>query len=303
MGRVCSARCEGRSVSHVRQDRRRPAAPNSGGPKRATPIRSYRSTRARRQAQAADIVLVGCVKRKLDQPAQARDLYVSPLFRKERAYAEATGLPWFILSAEHGLVAPTDVLEPYERALSRSPRSYRVQWGQDVVDQLIARLGPLRSVVIEIHAGAAYCDPIRELLISQGAEVLEPLSGRTLGQRLAWYGPRDAPSDRVERPTANPAQIAELIEQLGTDANAVTPEEFLASEDSDLNQPGLYSWWVDADGAHDLSAGLGLLVAPGLIYAGLADAAHARSGEKSTNTMRGRLRGMHLGGRHQFSTS
>jgi hypothetical protein len=44
------------------------------------------------------------------------------------------------------------------------------------------------------------------------------------------------------------------------------------------------------------------VVEPGLIYAGLAGATRSRSGRKSTNTLWGRIRGMHLSGRHEFST-
>ena len=58
-------------------------------------------------AAAPDVVLVGCVKSKRDHPSPASDLYTSALFRKARAYAESTGGPWYVLSAEHGLVEPT----------------------------------------------------------------------------------------------------------------------------------------------------------------------------------------------------
>jgi len=64
------------------------------------------------------IVLVACVKSKGTRPAAAKDLYISALFRKERAYAECAGVPSFILSAEHGLVAPDEWLAPYERYLA-----------------------------------------------------------------------------------------------------------------------------------------------------------------------------------------
>jgi hypothetical protein len=103
-------------------------------------------------------------------------------------------------------------------------------------------------------------------------------------------------------PSTEDAEIAALVQQLGADAHALTPTEFVASDDPELNQPGLYSWWVNAEGARDLTQGLGMPIEPGLIYAGLAGATRARSGKKSTNTLRGRIRGMHLGGRHQFST-
>jgi hypothetical protein len=41
----------------------------------------------------ARAVLLGSVKLKVDHPAPAEELYVSPLFRRRRAYAEDTGLP------------------------------------------------------------------------------------------------------------------------------------------------------------------------------------------------------------------
>jgi hypothetical protein len=45
-------------------------------------------------------------------------LVQSDLFCKARRFAEASGCPWFILSAEHGLVAPGQVIAPYERTLN-----------------------------------------------------------------------------------------------------------------------------------------------------------------------------------------
>ena len=79
-------------------------------------------------------------------------------------------------------------------------------------------------------------------------------------------------------------------------------EELLDAGGAGLGGPGLYSWWVDQQGADDLSSGLGEAVAPGLIYAGLAGATRSRSGRRSSNTLWGRLKGMHLGARHELST-
>ncbi len=49
---------------------------------------------------------------------EAKDLYVSDLFRKARRYVEAKNCPWFILSAEYGLVSPEQVIAPYEKTLN-----------------------------------------------------------------------------------------------------------------------------------------------------------------------------------------
>jgi hypothetical protein len=45
-------------------------------------------------------ILLGCVKRKRASPDRARDLYISPLWRARREYAEALGDPWYIVSAK-----------------------------------------------------------------------------------------------------------------------------------------------------------------------------------------------------------
>ena len=55
-----------------------------------------------------DIILVGCVKKKLgsDRVIPAKDLYISRLYECRRAYAERYGCPWYILSAKYGLLDP-----------------------------------------------------------------------------------------------------------------------------------------------------------------------------------------------------
>ncbi len=64
------------------------------------------------------ITLVACSAAKAKEPKRARSLYTSDWFRKARSYAEAReavcGDPWFILSAEHGLVHPDTELAPYD---------------------------------------------------------------------------------------------------------------------------------------------------------------------------------------------
>jgi hypothetical protein len=82
----------------------------------------------------------------------------------------------------------------------------------------------------------------------------------------------------------------------------VTPREFVNKRPEGTGSPGLYSWWVDGEGASDLSRGLGHPEIAGLIYAGLAGATRWPSGRKSQNTLWSRIVTMHLGGNHEFST-
>ena len=252
----------------------------------------------------SDLLLVTCVKEKRTSPAPARDLYASPLFKKERAYAERAGLPWFILSAEHGLVAPDEWLAPYERYLPDTPGSFRTAWGNWVTERLELLAGPLKGLSVEVHAGGAYVDALRAPMSSKGATLIEPLAGLTMGQRLAWYGRiGSAGGDAHEREAVeNHDALDRFCDALSTPGSAVSPSAFIAGGAGELAAPGLYSWWVDEEGAKDLSAGLGLPVSAGLVYAGLAGATRWPSGRASSNTLWSRISGMHLGGRHEFST-
>lgn len=71
---------------------------------------------------------------------------------------------------------------------------------------------------------------------------------------------------------------------------------------SDLDMPGMYSWWVDERGGVDLTRGLGATVAGGRIYAGLTGATKWPSGKVGSATLRSRIGSNHIGGRIRSST-
>ena len=82
------------------------------------------------------VYLVSCVGTKQTHTSPARYLYTSPWFVKARRYVEARSGEWFILSAEHGLIDPDQVIAPYERTLNKMKKADRVAWGQGVCDAL-----------------------------------------------------------------------------------------------------------------------------------------------------------------------
>jgi hypothetical protein len=129
------------------------------------------------------------------------------------------------------------------------------------------------------------------------------LQGLNLGPRLAWYNRTladDMPTHHANEHVH--ADARDFIDALTDSSRAQTPADFLQRQAAELRSPGLHSWWTDEDGAEHLATGLGYRVHAGLIYAGLAGATRSKSGLKSTNTLWGRIRGMHLGGRHDVST-
>ena len=60
------------------------------------------------------IVLIYCVKTKLDHPTKAEDLYISNLFKNYLAYARYIKPDLvFILSAKYGLLKLDEQIAPY----------------------------------------------------------------------------------------------------------------------------------------------------------------------------------------------
>jgi Family of unknown function (DUF6884) len=163
---------------------RQPTAPEIGRPSQTKEQR-----RLVTQPIEADVILVGCVRTKGSSACAAVDLYTSPLFDRRRWYAIATGLPWYILSAKFGLLAPDDVIGPYDTYLAEQSPGYKKAWGEFVVAQLEQWLSDLRNQAVEIHAGAAYVDPLRAPLATRGAKLMAPLAHLRQGEQLAWYAP------------------------------------------------------------------------------------------------------------------
>lgn len=239
------------------------------------------------------VVLVGCSRSKAVTACTAAELFTGAAFTKARAHAERAGVPWFVLSAKFGLLDPTEVIAPYDVYLADQSQGYRTAWGEWVVAQLAER-HPLSGATVEVHAGRVYTQPLVAPMSVAGATVVEPLSGLRQGERLAWYSGPSA----VERAEASGAvDVSPLLDQ----RNAIAPADFLAHGRAAFDAPGLYSWWVDVPGANSLSAGLGHGVPAGLVYAGRAGGLRA-SGKTSSNTLWGRVGGMHLQGNRDFST-
>jgi hypothetical protein len=88
---------------------------------------------------AGDHVTIGpvsCGKKKAARACAARDLYRGELFRRASAYAERTYDHWFILSAQHYLVHPDEVLDPYEKPIASMSVADRRHWALIVESDL-----------------------------------------------------------------------------------------------------------------------------------------------------------------------
>lgn len=145
----------------------------------------------------ASVYLVSCAAQKAAQRERAAALYQSDWFRKARAYVEATGCRWFILSAEHGLLHPGAQIDPYDTALAMMSAHERRQWGARVVDQLHRELGADYAGEIVFLAGSLYRAP---LLDYAGPRARIPMIGLGIGQQKAWLAARVAKGSGERRP-------------------------------------------------------------------------------------------------------
>jgi hypothetical protein len=126
------------------------------------------------------IVLISCVSKKRSVKSKARDLYVSPLFKKNLQYARKLRPDdIFILSAKYGLVALDEEIEPYELTLNTMPAHEIKRWAENVMRQLSSQADPQHDQFVFL-AGAKY----RKYLVPQLAHVEIPFEGLTIGRQL-----------------------------------------------------------------------------------------------------------------------
>ena len=132
------------------------------------------------------LIVVSCGKAKVwdrsphTGAVPARNAYVSSLFKVCCRYAEATGIPWVILSAKYGFLDPTESITQYDVAFGKSEDAIasdalRGQWAQ--------RFRHVRRVIS--LASKAY-DARLTLAIGEGVTLETPLKGLGLFQRTGW---------------------------------------------------------------------------------------------------------------------
>ena len=78
------------------------------------------------------VALIACSNRKLSHSASALELYRGERFLLSRAWAEKRELPILILSAKHGLVTPSEIVEPYDESLTNKTGAEIDAWARKI---------------------------------------------------------------------------------------------------------------------------------------------------------------------------
>ncbi len=128
------------------------------------------------------IVLISCVSTKLPYKAKAKDLYISPLFKMNIAYAH-TLKPKniFILSAKYGLIDLEKIIYPYNQTLNTMRVEEIKKWAEKVKKQMDGKIDHKKDEIIFL-AGEKY----RKYLIPYFSKIQIPLQGLSIGKQLQF---------------------------------------------------------------------------------------------------------------------
>lgn len=128
------------------------------------------------------VVLISCVSKKLDKKAEAQDLYISSLFKKNLNYAKSLKPnKIFILSAKYGLLNLNDKVAPYNKTLNKMNRIEREKWAKGITAKLRV-LTNLKKDKFIFLAGKKY----REYLTKEIKNYEIPTEGLSIGKQLNW---------------------------------------------------------------------------------------------------------------------
>ena len=131
-----------------------------------------------------DYAFISCVKTKRAYPCKAKDMYISPLFKKAYNYA-VKRVPEeriYILSAKYGLIPGEKIIEPYEKTISHARQIEQKIWSYRIIKEMNL-YGISKKSKILILAGGGYRKYIERVLPNADC----PVRGLTIGQMLKFY--------------------------------------------------------------------------------------------------------------------
>jgi hypothetical protein len=265
-----------------------------------------------------DVVLLGSLGERVNVPAPAKEVFREVAFQLARIEAELGGGDWFVLSAEHGLVAPDEWMSPDSRTLDDLDTGYRVAWASWVVTRLESLVGPVDGTTVRVDAPDAIVGPLFTELQDAGALVTSGRAGgvtpalrpRAVPSEGDWTGHEafdPAPVAVVEEPAPEGPTLAPVLD-LGTRspvaAHLLDPDHVVPASKAGVlpDVPGLYAWMVDPVGARELNRCLQLPVRAGLLFVGQVGGSRWHAATDPALTLVGHVDRVQLRGRSRAST-
>ena len=137
------------------------------------------------------LALISCSKQKSfkddQQTLVAEDAYCSSLFNKSADWAKNRDMRFAILSAKYGLTNRDKAIKDYDLTLNELNREKRQEWANGVLNDL--KIDAIENGLPEkvfLLAGSNYSSELKPLLEKEGIEVVQPLMGMQIGERLSY---------------------------------------------------------------------------------------------------------------------
>ena len=131
------------------------------------------------------IGLIACVHTKQERPCMAKDMYISPFFRKGYEYLSYRCDRIFIMSAKYGLLKSDTIIAPYNKTLKDMDRRERMKWSFELLRDL-AKYTDLENDQFILMGGVKYIEFISKK-IPHCVTPLQDIPGeRGIGICMHW---------------------------------------------------------------------------------------------------------------------
>ncbi|MDO9044997.1 MAG: hypothetical protein Q7U35_06795 [Methanobacteriaceae archaeon] len=178
------------------------------------------------------IVLISCVSQKQEKSAQAKDLYISPLFKYNFKYANMLKPDnIFILSAKYGLLTLEQEIDPYDETLNNFSALEKKLWSDKVLEQL-KEVSDLKNDEFIFLAGENY----RKHLLPHLNNYEIPMKGLGIGKQLGYL------KEKVE--------ISEKCGKLHEIFNSMEKIQFPFSDEK-IPKNGIYVLFENGEESHN----------------------------------------------------
>jgi hypothetical protein len=153
-----------------------------------------------------------------------------------------------------------------------------------------------------IRRGTITVMPDEKFATSTATSRPEPVGSEADAPSSATRAPGVADRQEGTARLASDAEVAAALRSLDEMPRRTRASDWPPASLGELRLPGMYSWWVDAVGAADLSDGLARSVEAGRIYAGQTGATKWPSGTVGRATLAGQIGSQHIRGTVRGST-
>jgi hypothetical protein len=178
------------------------------------------------------IILISCASRKLREKAEAKDIYISDLFKLNYKYALSLNPDKiFILSAKHHLLHPQEEISPYNHTLNNMKKQEIHEWSMKILSQL-RQNSDLKKDEFIFLAGENY----RKFLLPYIKNYKIPLAGLGIGKQLKFL--------------KNKTQISEKCQKIHEIFNNLKIHKFPFQE-SEIPENGIYILFEKNEKAHN----------------------------------------------------